>query len=387
MKLTDFKIEGFKLTNFSKLFYAKFLEEDILSSAAQVAFYFSFALFPLLLFLLSLVGLVLGSADDLRSELFNYLRQIMPGSAYDLLQKTILEVAENSSGGKLSFGLLIALWSASAGIDSIRIGLNSLFNLEETRPYWKTKLTSLLQTLVIAILISIALGFVFYGWKFASLALGGMGLPIPSPFFLVVIQVVSVLVLLMLVFALIYNFSPDYKPRQWVWVTPGATAGIVLWLLFSIGFRVYLHYFNSYNKTYGSLGAVMILLLWLFLTAFVILVGGLINATLQEMSDPKAAAAGAKGVGGNKEKNKEENKGEKADTKTVETTADKASQIRADLEADKTSPSSQTSDKNSNKEKTSLESSETDAEKKSWANVAAGGVLAFFVKLFFKKKQ
>ena len=258
-----------------------------MSSAAQVAFYFSFALFPLLLFLVSLFGIILGSADDLRSELFFYLRQVMPNSAYELVQTTIIEVTTGSSGGKLTIGFFIALWSASAGVDSLRVALNSVYSLRETRDWWKTKLLSLSFTFVITILVSVALAIVFYGWKFISFALSSMSLPVPSPFFLVVIQWLAILTILLIVFDLLYNSIPNRSPFKWVWITPGAITGIILWLILSNGFRLYLNYFNSYNKTYGSLGAVIILMLWLYLTALVILIGGLINSIVAELDEKK----------------------------------------------------------------------------------------------------
>ncbi|MEO8071655.1 MAG: YihY/virulence factor BrkB family protein [Acidobacteriota bacterium] len=278
----NFKNFQFK-TFFYKL-YDKAFEEDIMSSAAQVAFYFSFALFPLLLFLITLFGMVLSSADDLRGELFYYLRQVMPYSAYQLVQTTIKEVTENSSGGKLTIGFFIALWSASAGIDSIRIALNSVYNLRETRDWWKTKLLSLSFTVVIAILVSVALAIVFYGWKFISFAFTAFSLPVPAHFFLIIIQWIAILIVLAIIFGLLYNYIPNQSPRKWHWITPGTVVGIVLWLILSSSFRLYLHYFNSYDKTYGSLGAVIILMLWLFLTSLVILIGGLINCVFNEMS-------------------------------------------------------------------------------------------------------
>ena len=276
-------LKNFQFKPFIYKLYDKFLEEDILSSAAQVAFYFSFALFPLLLFLVTLLGIVLSSADDIRNEMFYYLRQVMPGSAYQLVETTIHEVTENSSGGKLTLGFFIALWSASAGVDSIRVALNSVYNLKETRDWWKTKLLSLSFTFIISILVSVALAIVFYGWKFVILALNALSLPVPAPFFLVVIQWAAILIVLLIVFGLLYNYIPNHSPLKWHWITPGAVVGIILWLILSSGFRLYLHYFNSYNKTYGSLGAVIILMLWLYLTSLVILIGGLINCVFAEM--------------------------------------------------------------------------------------------------------
>lgn len=273
-----------KIKRFFIRLYEKSFDEDIFSSAAQVGFYFMFALFPLLLFLVSLMGLVLESARDMQQELFLYLRQIMPGSALELVQKTLEEVVNGSSGGKLTLGFVIALWSASAGIDSIRIALNAVYKLKETRPWWKRKLASLLLTLGIALLIFIALGIIFYGSQFLSFLLIWAHLPIPSPLVLKILSFIVVAIVLVITFALLYSFCPNHVPFSWNWITPGAIVAIVLWVLFSLGFRLYLHYFNSYAKTYGSLGAIIILMLWLYLTALVILVGGAINAILNEFS-------------------------------------------------------------------------------------------------------
>lgn len=274
---------------FKRLYEKSLFEEDILSTAAQVGFYFTFALFPLLLFLFSLFGIILESTDEFKAELFIYLSQVMPASAYDLVKTTIKEVTESSSGGKLTIGILIALWSASAGVDSLRIALNSVYSLEEKRSWIKTKLIALVLTLALTILVMVATAIVFYGGKLLSLILATINLPITSPFFLMILQGVTVLVVLMIIFGLIYNYLPYHKEYKWVWISPGAVTGIVLWLSLSYLFRLYLSYFNTYDKTYGSLGAVIILMLWLFLTALVILIGGIINATLQEMTDPEAA--------------------------------------------------------------------------------------------------
>lgn len=280
------KIEWKKF--FTRLYEKALFEEDILNTAAQVGFYFMFALFPLLLFLISLFGIILESAQDFRAEMFVYLRQIMPGSAYELVRSTIKEVTESSTGGKLTIGLLIALWSASAGVDSLRIALNSVYNLEEKRTWLKTKSIALAVTFALALLVTLALAFVFYGWKLLSYVFGYFNVEI-SQFFLIPLQWATILAVLLVIFAIIYNFLPRQSPFKWKWITPGAVTGIVLWLLLSYSFKLYLSYFNSYDKTYGSLGAVIILMLWLYLTALVILIGGIINSTLSELTDPEAA--------------------------------------------------------------------------------------------------
>lgn len=278
---------SFDFKGFAKRVYDKAMVEDITTNAAQVAFYFIFALFPLLLFLLSVFGLVLDAAEDIRRELFAYLGQIIPGSALTLIQDTLNEVTEEGGGGKLTFGALLALWSASAGIDNIRIALNDIYDLKETRPWWKYKLTSTLLTLGIALLVFFALGIVFYGASFINVLLNPLGLSVGSPFILGLFSFLIVGGALLSAFALIYSFAPNHTTFTWRWISPGAVTAIIAWLAVSGGFRLYLHFFDSYSKTYGSVGAIIVLLLWLYLTALVILLGGVVNAVADELSDKK----------------------------------------------------------------------------------------------------
>jgi membrane protein len=264
--------------------YQKAFHDDIFSRAAQVAFYFSFAIFPLLLFLVSLFGFILGTTDDLRNELFRYLRQIMPLTASKLLESTITEVATNSSGGKITIGLLIAIWSASQGFDSLRIALNHVYSYREDRYWWTTKSLSLLLTIVTAILFTIALTLIFYGTHTIEYLLQLQGLSDTSPVFFKFLQLGTIFIVLLLTFAIIYNLCPNHPKFRWHWWTPGTFVAIVLWLILSAGFRLYLSFFDNYSKIYGSLGTVIILMFWLYLTALVILIGGAINGILDELS-------------------------------------------------------------------------------------------------------
>ena len=362
----------FQPKQFFTRLYEKAFDEDIFSSAAQVGFYFMFALFPLLLFLISLMGLVLEKADDIRAELFVYLRQVMPGSALDLVQKTLEEVVQSSSGGKLTLGFVIALWSASAGIDSVRVALNSVYKLRETRPYWKRKLSSLLLTLGIAVLIFIALGIIFYGSQFLSLALETLHLPIPSPMLLQILSFVVVAVVLTFAFALMYSFVPNHVPFAWNWITPGAIVAIVLWVLASLGFRFYLHYFNSYAATYGSLGAIIILMLWLYITALAIIIGGAINAILNEFS-------------------------EGAYTKESRPTESENEQDRKAVEAGKSKPLDDKSENESKSSASKIDNAEVSGDSKKAENapdneksvgkMIAGGILGGLIAFFSKKKK
>lgn len=273
----------FDWIRFFKRLYKKADDSDLFNRAAQAAFYFSFALFPLIFFLVSLFGLVLTSTDALKAELFEYLRQIMPASVFVLVRNTVEEVAANSSSGKLTIGLVVALWSASAGVDAVRAALNSVYQLRERRNWFLMKAQSLALTFVVTILAGIGLAVVFYGWQIVQAATIWIGLPITSPFFLTAIQWISILAVMLFACEVIYNFLPDFRKFKWIWITSGSLVAIVLWLLLTGGFRLYLSFFNNYDKTYGSLGAVIILLLWLYLTALVLMAGGAINAVLHDL--------------------------------------------------------------------------------------------------------
>lgn len=381
MYLLGFTFEQLKRTSvkdfFWRLYSKGFDEEDLLSNAAQVAYFFLFALFPLLLFLVSIFGLVLDSAGDLKAEMFQYLRQAMPGSAYELVQKTIEEVSESSSGGKLTFGILLALYSASAGIDSIRVALNGVYNLTENRAWWKTKLLSLSMTLGLGVLVTLALGIVLYGSRFTMLILNWLNLPIQSPIVLQLLQFIIAAIVLLLIFGLIYNYLPRHKSYKWVWVSPGAFIGIALWLLLSFSFRLYLSYFNSYDKTYGSLGAVMILMLWLYLTALVILIGGTINAVLQEFTDPETAEAGAKKAAAKEVV-------DNPDAANTKTAADKKAEILPTAARKEISPVS-TAKTETTKDR--IESNTETGAKKSPFKLAVGLAVGAIENLFSSKKR
>jgi membrane protein len=276
-------LSKFHWQDFFKRFYDRAFEADIFSSAAQIAFYFSFALFPLLIFVISLLGMILETSDDIRKELFAYLYQIMPRDVFNLVRTTIDEIVDKSSGGKATVGLVFTLWSASAGFDAARTALNNVYQLRETRSWWRTKLQSLALTFIVTTIAGFLLAVVFYGWKLVGTALGSIGIQITSPLVLMSIQWITALAMVFFVCELIYNLLPNFKTFRWLRVTPGSIVAIILWILLSTGFRTYLAYYNSYNKAYGSLGAVIIMMLWLYLSAAALTVGGVINSVFEEM--------------------------------------------------------------------------------------------------------
>ena len=289
-------LHGLSLGALIKRVWSEIQQDDVLGRAAQLSYYFLLALFPLLIFLTSIIGIVLGTGSGLRHTLFSYLAEVMPPSAFKLIESTMLEISKTSTGGKLSFGLLAALWAASNGMGAITEALNTAYDVKESRPWWKNRLQAIALTASLSFLIISALLLVLYGGKIVETLAANFDFGSAFVMTWKIAQWPIVLAFMLLAFALIYYFAPDLREQKWTWITPGAVLGVVLWLLASFGFRTYLHFFDSYSATYGSLGAVIILMLWLYLTGVAVLVGGELNAELEHVA-ATLGVSGAKAKG------------------------------------------------------------------------------------------
>ena len=295
------KLGGLRWIELAKRTWREIQEDDVFGRAAQLSYYFLLALFPLLLFLTSVIGLVLGSGTGVRHQLFGYLSRVMPPSAFQLIDSTLWELSAASGAGKISFGILAALWAASNGMGAITESLNVAYDVKETRPWWKQRLVAVGLTVGLSLLIISALGLVVGGGRIAEGLASAYGLG--SVFVLTwkIVQWPIVFASMILAFALIYYFAPNVREQSWPWLTPGSALGVVIWLLVSLAFRLYLHFFNSYSKTYGSLGAVIILMLWLYFTGAAILTGGEVNSEIEnaaaKQGAPEAKEKGEKAPG------------------------------------------------------------------------------------------
>ena len=287
------KLGGLSWLQLAKRVWSEINDDDVWGRAAQLAYYFLLALFPLLIFLTAALGLMLGSGEGLRTALFNYLSQVMPGAAYQLVDTTMNEITGASNAGKLSFGLLATLWAASNGMGAITQALNAAYDVKDSRPWWKQRLVAIALTIALSVLVITALLLMLWGGKVADFLAAHYQL---GGFFTIAwktIQWPLVFAFMVTSFALIYYFAPDLKQQKWTWLTPGSAIGVVLWLLVSFGFKLYLHYFDSYSATYGSLGAVIVLMLWLYFTGTAILIGSEINSEIENAA-AKAGAPDAK---------------------------------------------------------------------------------------------
>ena len=270
---------------------------DITGRAAQLAYYFFFSLFPGLIAASALLGVLAKSASHLGPDMLNYLARVIPPTAFQLVADTFKQTAHASSGTKLLLGTLVALWSASAGTAALQDALNAVYSVQERRPYWRSRLEAIVLTLVVGVLLLIALGVLFGGDKLLIHFHAGLALSVG-------VRIISwpiAFVLLAVSFALLYWKAPDKRDVPWEWVTPGAVLAILVWLLASGALRLYLHYFDSYSVTYGSLGAVIVLLTWFYISGLAVLLGAVINDALEDLAgeggEQKQAGAKNEGMG------------------------------------------------------------------------------------------
>lgn len=278
---SPFSLAGLSTRELAKRVGKAIGEDDIFGRAAQLAYYFFLALFPLLLFLLMVAALIIGPGSSLQNNLMNYIGRVAPPDASHLIQQTVAQTFKASGGIKAIIAIVGALWAATQGVTALMDTLNAAYNVKETRPWWKQRAVAIWVTIAASVLIGIGLALLGLGqWAAGHLATAGsIGAPVKWGWY--VAQWPIIVVLLLIAFGIIYYWGPNVEHPKWHWVTPGAVVGLVVWLAASFGVRVYLSYFNSYSRTYGALTAVIIVLLWLYLTGAAILIGGEVNSEIE----------------------------------------------------------------------------------------------------------
>lgn len=283
------KFGGLTPLKLTQLGIKKMGEDELSTRSASLSYYFLLALFPMFAFLVSVLGLFAGPGSQLRDSIMNGLSRVAPGSASGLVQSVVNQTLTHGSGLKVAAGIVGALWAASGGMGAVVTSLNVIYRTKETRSMIKQKLTIIGLTVALALLIISALVLVLYGGKIGQLIASHVGLGSAYSIAWKILQWPLTFFAMFLSFSIMYYYGPDLQQRTWYWVTPGAVIGVGLWLVASIGFRIYLHFFNTYSATYGSLGAVIILMLWLYITGFAILVGGEMNWVIENEDKREAA--------------------------------------------------------------------------------------------------
>lgn len=249
------------------------LEDDIFSLASQLAYNLLMAMFPFIIFLFTLVGYSSISSKDI----MEILRNFIPKDAFTLVQKTVREIADTKNGGLLSVSIIFAVWSAASGINAVIKGLNKAYNEKESRGIIKVQLISILFTIAFAFVIMLTVMLLVLGEVNGYLLVNWFGYSGYFGFMWYILRFVIIVIIMILVFSGLYIYGPC-KRHNFRKVLPGAVFASVGWFIASLGFSFYVNNFGNYASVYGSIGAVIILMLWLLISSFMIILGGEINS-------------------------------------------------------------------------------------------------------------
>jgi membrane protein len=261
--------------------WAEVQADNCLGLAAQLAYYFFLALFPALLFLVALASYF--PIANLMDTITAALSRVAPYEALKLIQDQLIKISQDKNGGLLTLGMIGTIWSTSSGVTAIIDTLNQAYDIQESRPWWKVKLIALGLTISLALFIVVSFALVLVGPTLAEKVAIWMHLGLAFEWTWKILQWPVIFCLVALAIAMIYYFAPDAE-QDWIWITPGSILATTLWVLISLGFKFYVSRFGSYNATYGTIGGIIVLLTWFYVSSLAILVGAELNAEIEHAS-------------------------------------------------------------------------------------------------------
>jgi membrane protein len=262
-----------------------FFDDDMVTYAAALSYHLALALFPFIIFMLTLLGAL--GLSEFFDRVLTQSQAALPPDAYELLARVIGEIRGQSREGLLSFSILFALWAASTGMRSVMNALNVAYDVEETRPAWKRYPLSILYTIgLVAVVIAAAVFRLIGPWAAQRYA-NRLGWTTAVAEAWTWLRWPVVVLLLLLVVALIYYLGPNID-QPFRYVTPGSVCAVIVWIVASLLFSVYVENFGNYGATYGSLGGMVVLLLYFFVSAAVLLLGAEINAAIHPAHGPRS---------------------------------------------------------------------------------------------------
>jgi len=274
-------VESLSWTELARRTWREVVDDDVLGLAAQLSYYFFLALFPAILFLIALASFF--PPSNITDDVGRSLGPFVSPQVLELIQEQMRLLAKNENGGLLTFGVAGALWSSSAALVSIVGALNRAYEIEEGRPWWKVRLVAIGLTLGVAMIILVALSLVLAGPTLAEKLGQTTGWGKPFEWTWLVLQWPLVFGLVAFGIGLIYYFGPD-ADQDWVWITPGAIAATLLWLGMSLLFKIYVANFTDYEASYGTVGGIIVVLLWFYVSSIAILTGAELNAEIEHAS-------------------------------------------------------------------------------------------------------
>jgi membrane protein len=282
---------------FKRTLKEAFWEDNCLAMAAQLAYYFFFALFPALLFVVAVASYF--PLTTLIDDIIARMGGFVPSEVLAIITDQIKKISGEKEGGLLTFGMLLAIWSSSGAMTAIIDTVNRAYDIDEGRPWWKVRLTAIGLTIGVSVFTLASFALVTIGPTFAERLADALRLGPAFEWSWKILQWPVVFGLVSLAIAGVYYWGPDAE-QDWVWLTPGAVTATMLWLGASLGFKYYVVNLGSYTETYGAIGAFMVLMLWFYLSGLAILIGAEMNAEIEHAS-PYGKAEGEK-VPGQKRK-------------------------------------------------------------------------------------
>ena len=258
-----------------------FLDDEMSTYASELAYQLLFTLFPFLLFLLALIGFL--HLPDFFSWLRLQSALVLPPQALEQVNP-VIDQLQQSKGGLLSVGIVIALWTASAGVRLMMSAMNAAYDVVEGRPVWKRIPLSVIYTVGIAGMLLAAAALMVLGPQVMEWIASQIGMQEFIVTLWTVLRWPAIIILMMVAVALIYYVMPDVK-QEFRFITPGSVLAVVVWIVASLGFGYYVKTFADYNAMYGSIGAIIVLLLYFYISAAVLLLGAEMNAVIEHMSN------------------------------------------------------------------------------------------------------
>jgi membrane protein len=257
----------------------------------MLSFYLLLSIFPLLLLLIDLLGLLFQSEPGFHQAVHKYFARIAPSSASSLIDKTLSEAAVTSNLGpiKLSLKMLFTWLPATQGVLAVIEGLNIAYGVSERRRWWQRYLSAYGLTIVSLFLLASGLVFLTMGGHVSEMLGNRFGYSWFITMLWQILDWVFFITFVLLAFNILYIYGPAVKHRRWRWMMPGTIVAVLLWLVVSFGFKIYLHFMNYYSSTYGSIGAVIILMMWFYFFGIAILVGAEVNSEIEKAAGTVAA--------------------------------------------------------------------------------------------------
>lgn len=283
----DGDLEKFDVTTshgFWKELLVRVKKVDVTGLGSQLAFFFLLSLFPLLIFIMTLLPFL--NLDQ--AQIFLFIRDYAPGSVALLIEDTVKDVLENRNGGLLSIGILATIWSASKGMNALTKALNRSYFTEETRSFVVARGMSIVFTIMLIAVLIVALVLPVFGQQIGVFVFSALGLEDDFMFLWGNLRWTIPPILIFIVFTVIYWIVPNIKLRLKS-VIPGALFATVGWILTSLGFSFYVGSFGNYSNTYGSIGVIIVLMMWLYFSAIILMLGGQLNAVMTERKQAKMA--------------------------------------------------------------------------------------------------